>query len=337
MAAVAILTKFGRVATVMTDQTPQKLDCQAQIPPELGGERVDKAAALLLPEFSRAELTRWIGEGALTLDGGVVKPKYKVFGGELLELKCQRQAREDWQSAEAMNLDILFEDEDLLVINKPAGLVVHPGAGNSDGTLVNGLLHHRPQLQELPRAGVVHRLDKETSGIMVVAGSPSAYRRLVEAISVRQVRRRYVAVCEGVMVSGQDIDRPIGRDPRQRTRQVVREDGKSAQSLVRVRARYRAHSAVDVTLGSGRTHQIRVHMQSIGHPLVGDTKYGCRRILPRGADADTVTTLQQFPRQALHAFKLDFAHPTSEHALHFAAPIPEDLGMLMQTLAEDAQ
>jgi 23S rRNA pseudouridine1911/1915/1917 synthase len=337
MAAVAILTKFGRVATVMTDQTPQKLDCQAQIPPELGGERVDKAAALLLPEFSRAELTRWIGEGALTLDGGVVKPKYKVFGGELLELKCQRQAREDWQSAEAMNLDILFEDEDLLVINKPAGLVVHPGAGNSDGTLVNGLLHHRPQLQELPRAGVVHRLDKETSGIMVVAGSPSAYRRLVEAISVRQVRRRYVAVCEGVMVSGQDIDRPIGRDPKQRTRQVVREDGKSAQSLVRVRARYRAHSAVDVTLGSGRTHQIRVHMQSIGHPLVGDTKYGCRRILPRGADADTVTTLQQFPRQALHAFKLDFAHPTSEHALHFAAPIPEDLGMLMQTLAEDAQ
>jgi 23S rRNA pseudouridine1911/1915/1917 synthase len=337
MAAVAILTKFGRVATVMTDQTPQKLDCQAQIPPELGGERVDKAAALLLPEFSRAELTRWIGEGALTLDGGVVKPKYKVFGGELLELKCQRQAREDWQSAEAMNLDILFEDEDLLVINKPAGLVVHPGAGNSDGTLVNGLLHHRPQLQELPRAGVVHRLDKETSGIMVVAGSPSAYRRLVEAISARQVRRRYVAVCEGVMVSGQDIDRPIGRDPKQRTRQVVREDGKSAQSLVRVRARYRAHSAVDVTLGSGRTHQIRVHMQSIGHPLVGDTKYGCRRILPRGADADTVTTLQQFPRQALHAFKLDFAHPTSEHALHFAAPIPEDLGMLMQILAEDAQ
>jgi 23S rRNA pseudouridine1911/1915/1917 synthase len=337
MAAVAILTKFGRVATVMTDQTPQKLDCQAQIPPELGGERVDKAAALLLPEFSRAELTRWIGEGALTLDGGVVKPKYKVFGGELLELKGQRQAREDWQSAEAMNLDILFEDEDLLVINKPAGLVVHPGAGNSDGTLVNGLLHHRPQLQELPRAGVVHRLDKETSGIMVVAGSPSAYRRLVEAISARQVRRRYVAVCEGVMVSGQDIDRPIGRDPKQRTRQVVREDGKSAQSLVRVRARYRAHSAVDVTLGSGRTHQIRVHMQSIGHPLVGDTKYGCRRILPRGADADTVTTLQQFPRQALHAFKLDFAHPTSEHALHFAAPIPEDLGMLMQTLAEDAQ
>lgn len=321
----------------MTDQAPQNLDCQAQIPVDLGGERVDKAAALLLREFSRAELARWIGAGALTLDGAVVKPKYKVLGGELLELKGQRQAREDWQSAEAMNLDILFEDEDLLVINKPAGLVVHPGAGNADGTLVNGLLHHRPQLQALPRAGVVHRLDKETSGIMVVAASPGAYRRLVEAISARQVRRRYVAVCEGVMVSGQDIDRPIGRDPKQRTRQVVRGDGKSALSLVRVRARYRAHSAVDVTLGSGRTHQIRVHMQSIGHPLVGDTKYGCRRILPRGASTDTVTTLQQFPRQALHAVKLDFAHPNSEQDLHFAAPIPEDLGSLMQALAEDAQ
>jgi len=321
----------------MTDQTPQKLERRAQIPPDLGGERVDKVAAQLFSEFSRAELTRWIGEGALTLNGDAVKPKYKVIGGELLELRGQRQSREDWQSAEAMHLDILFEDEDLLVVNKPAGLVVHPGAGNADGTLVNGLLHHRPQLQELPRAGVVHRLDKETSGVMVVAGSPVAYRRLVEAISARQVRRRYLAVCEGVMVSGQDIDRPIGRDPKQRTKQVIRDDGKSALSLVRVRARYRAHSAVDVTLGSGRTHQIRVHMQSIGHPLVGDTKYGCRRILPRGAAADTVTTLQQFPRQALHAIKLDFAHPTSEQDLHFAAPVPEDLGALMQTLAEDAQ
>jgi 23S rRNA pseudouridine1911/1915/1917 synthase len=320
----------------MTDQTPQKLDCQAKIPVDLGGERVDKVAALLFPEFSRAELTRWIGEGALTLNGDLVKPKYKVFGGELLELQAERQTREDWQTAESMDLDILFEDEDLLVINKPAGLVVHPGAGNADGTLVNGLLHHRPQLQELPRAGVVHRLDKETSGLMVVAGSSGAYQRLVEAISQRQVRRRYLAVCEGVMVSGQDVDRPIGRDPKQRTRQVIREDGKSALSLVRVRSRYRVHSAVNVTLGSGRTHQIRVHMQSIGHPLVGDAKYGCRRILPRGASADTVTTLQQFPRQALHAIKLDFAHPVSKKDLHFTAPIPQDLGQLMQCLEADA-
>ena len=321
----------------MTEQTPQILDYEAEIPAHMGGERADKAAALLLSEFSRAELTRWITEGALTLNGQVVKPKYRVFGGERLQLKGQREAREDWQSAEAMSLDVLYEDDDLLVINKPAGLVVHPGAGNAQGTLVNGLLHHRPQLQALPRAGVVHRLDKDTSGIMVVAGSPGAYQQLVEAISQRQVRRRYLAVCEGVMVAGQDIDRPIGRDPKLRTRQVIREDGKSALSLVRVRQRYRAHSAVDVTLGSGRTHQIRVHMQSIGHPLVGDTKYGCRRILPRAAAAHTISVLQQFSRQALHALKLDFAHPTTGQDLHFAAPIPEDLQALMQTLSDDAE
>ena len=321
----------------MTDETSQKLEYQVLIPPELGGERVDKVAAQLLSEFSRAELTRWLGEGALTLNGEVVKPKYKVFGGERLRLLGHRQAREDWQIAEAMDLNIIYEDDDLLVLNKPSGLVVHPGAGNADGTLVNGLLHHRPQLQALPRAGVVHRLDKETSGIMVVAASPGAHKRLVEAIAQRQVKRRYVAVCEGVMVSGQDIDRPIGRDPKLRTRQVIRADGKEALSLVRVRARYRAHSAVDVTLGTGRTHQIRVHMQSIGHPLVGDTKYGCRRILPRGAAEQTVSLLQQFPRQALHALKLDFAHPLSGQNLNFAAPIPPDLGNLMQVLTDDAQ
>jgi 23S rRNA pseudouridine1911/1915/1917 synthase len=310
------------------------------VPAELAGERVDKVAAQLFSEFSRAELTRWMTEGMLTLDGAAVKAQVQsVSAANELVLQGHRPIREDWQSAEAIDpRRPLRRRGNYLWSTSQRVLVVHPGAGNSDGTFVNGLLHHRPQPpSSCLGLGVVHRLDKETSGIMVVAGSPSAYRRLVEAISARQVRRRYVAVCEGVMVSGQDIDRPIGRDPKQRTRQVVREDGKSAQSLVRVRARYRAHSAVDVTLGSGRTHQIRVHMQSIGHPLVGDTKYGCRRILPRGADADTVTTLQQFPRQALHAFKLDFAHPTSEHALHFAAPIPEDLGMLMQTLAEDAQ
>jgi 23S rRNA pseudouridine1911/1915/1917 synthase len=215
-------------------------------------------------------------------------------------------------------------------------LVVHPGAGNVNGTLVNGLLHHRPDLNQLPRAGVVHRLDKETSGVMVVAASPRAYQYLVEAIAARAVRRRYVAVCEGVMVSGQDIDQPIGRDPKQRTRQVIRQDGKPALSLARVRERYRAHTAVDVTLGSGRTHQIRVHMQSIGHPLVGDIKYGCRRILPRAAEAETVNLLQQFPRQALHAFKLDFLHPTTNKGLRFTAPVPDDLQQLMEALAEDA-
>lgn len=320
----------------MSNQSPETLQRQASVPAELAGERVDKVAAQLFSEFSRAELARWMTEGMLTLNGAAVKPKYKVFGREELVLQGHRPIREDWQSAEAIALDVLFEDEEIIVVNKPAGLVVHPGAGNANGTLVNGLLHHRPDLNQLPRAGVVHRLDKETSGVMVVAASPRAYQYLVEAIAARAVRRRYVAVCEGVMVSGQDIDQPIGRDPKQRTRQVIRQDGKPALSLARVRERYRAHTAVDVTLGSGRTHQIRVHMQSIGHPLVGDTKYGCRRILPRAAEAETVNLLQQFPRQALHAFKLDFLHPTTNKGLRFTAPVPDDLQQLMEALAEDA-
>ena len=182
---VAILTKFGRVATVMNDQDPQSIREEVSIPAELAGERVDKAAAQLLSDYSRAELTRWLGEGSLTIDGSVVKPKHKVFGGERLMLSAQRQSREDWHAAQDIALDVLFEDDDLLVLNKPAGLVVHPGAGNADGTLVNALLHHRPDLSQLARAGIVHRLDKDTSGIMVVAASPLAYQRLVLAISER--------------------------------------------------------------------------------------------------------------------------------------------------------
>jgi len=319
----------------MNDQDPQSIQEEISIPAELAGERVDKAAAQLLSDYSRAELTRWLGEGALTSDGSVVKPKHKVFGGERLMLNAQRQNREDWHAAQDIALDVLFEDDDLLVLNKPAGLVVHPGAGNADGTLVNALLHHRPDLSQLARAGIVHRLDKDTSGIMVVAASPLAYQRLVLAISERLVRRRYLAVCEGVMVAGQDIDRPVGRDPRLRTRQAVREDGKPAQTQVRVRDRYRAHTAVDLVLGSGRTHQIRVHMRSIGHTLVGDTTYGCRRIVPRGASTETLALLQHFSRQALHAIKLDFKHPVSEAQMHFSAPIPEDLQTLMTVLAHD--
>ena len=319
----------------MKNQDPKSIWEEVSIPAELAGERVDKAAAQLLSDYSRAELTRWLGEGSLTIDGSAVKPKHKVFGGERLMLSAQRQSREDRHVAQDIALDVLFEDDDLLVLNKPSGLVVHPGAGNVDGTLVNALLYHRPDLSQLARAGIVHRLDKDTSGIMVVAASPLAYQRLVLAISERMVRRRYLAVCEGVMVAGQDVDRPVGRDPRLRTRQAVREDGKPAQTQVRVRERYRAHTAVDLLLGSGRTHQIRVHMQSIGHALVGDTTYGCRRIIPRGASPETVALLQQYSRQALHAIKLDFKHPVSEEVMHFRAPLPKDLQALMNALAHD--
>ena len=307
-----------------------------QIPLQQGGQRVDKVAATLFVDFSRAELTGWIQQGMLTLDGAIVKPKHKVLGGEWLHLQAPRDVGEMWEQAEQIALDVVYEDDDVLLINKPAGLVVHPGAGNRSGTLVNGLLNYRPALHTLPRAGIVHRLDKDTSGLMVVATSQRALRTLVENIQQRQVQRSYVALCEGVMIAGQDVDRPIGRDPKHRTRQAVRDDGKPALSHIRVRERYRAHSMVDVQLATGRTHQIRVHMQSIGFPLIGDSQYGWRRIVPRGADGVTVATVHGFPRQALHAAKLRFQHPRSAETVSFSAALPDDIVRLARVLADDA-
>ena len=318
-------------------ESASQISQQTPIPLEYGGQRFDKVAALMFSEFSRAELTRWIVEGDLTLSGKNSKPKTTVWGGEILALNVVREVREAWDKAEPVDFEIVFEDEDILVINKPVGLVVHPGAGNPSGTLVNGLLHHRPSLGELPRAGVVHRLDKDTSGVMVVAGSHRAQRHLVEAIQERAVERRYMAICEGVMVAGQDVDKPIGRDLKVRTKQAIRDDGKPALSQVRVRERYRSHTLVNVKLGSGRTHQIRVHMQSIGFPLVGDSRYGCRRIIPKGADPETIAVLRNFDRQALHAAKLAFAHPQSGETMKFAVAPPEDFNLLNETLAEDAR
>ena len=313
-----------------------RIEQKSQIPLEQGGQRVDKVAASLFTDFSRAELSGWIQQGALTVDGEVVKPKHKVLGGEWLHLQALQSSDEMWEQAEEMALNVIYEDDDVLLIDKPSGLVVHPGAGNRSGTMVNGLLNYRPALNALPRAGIVHRLDKDTSGIMVVAASQLALRVLVESIQQRQVQRSYVALCEGVMIAGQDVDRPIGRDPKHRTRQAVRDDGKPALSHIRVRERYRAHSMVDVQLATGRTHQIRVHMQSIGFPLVGDGQYGWRRIVPRGAGATMVATVHGFSRQALHAAKLRFQHPRSSESMSFSAALPDDIVQLARVLADDA-
>ena len=299
---------------------------------------MDQVAAALWPDYSRAQIVRWIRSGELTLDAAVVAPKTRVFSGQRLALAAQTAApTPDWQTAQDLEFGILHEDDDLLVINKPAGLVVHPGAGNLDGTLVNGLLAHRPALRDLPRAGIVHRLDKDTSGLLLVAATVAAHTRLVRDLAARAVAREYVAFVEGERLQDGRVDAPIGRDPRSRTRQKVQTGGRNAVTHVRVTTRYRRHCAVAATLETGRTHQIRVHLSSLGHPLVGDTRYGWRRQVPSDMRPEHVAVVQQFARQALHARELGFDHPGTGEPLRFSAPLPDDLTRLAGVLAADAE
>ena len=315
----------------------------ADIPPELAGQRVDRAAAQVFSGYSRAVLTRWMRRGALRLDGHATEPDRKVRGGERLtltlddELGVTDSPAEDWALPQVVDFSIVHEDEHCLVIDKPAGIAVHPGAGNRDETLVNGLLKHRPELGKLPRAGIVHRIDMDTSGLLVVAATPAAQRRLAGAIAAHTVGRRYFGVAEGEMIAGRTIDKPIGRDRRNRTRQQVRADGRPAVTRVRVKERYRAHSAFEARLHTGRTHQIRVHMASIGHPLVGDRRYGARGRLPRAPHPEVVLVLRGFARQALHAAELEFEHPVSGANCRFEAPLPGDLAELVAVLRQDRE
>lgn len=313
----------------------QRISRHSTVPAELAGMRLDRAAAVLFDEYSRAMLSHWIVQGELRVDGAAAKPKVKVLGGERLSLEAQLQPREDWTAADPVAFDVVHEDDALLVVNKPAGLVVHPGAGNPRGTLVNGLLRRHPELAHLARAGIVHRLDKDTSGLLLVARTLEAQHRLGKMLAQRAVSRRYMAVVEGLLAGGLDIDRPLGRDPLKRTRQAVREDGRQALTRVRVLQRFRAHTQVEATLETGRTHQIRVHLASIGHPLVGDARYGARGRLPRQAADATVAVLQAFRRQALHAWKLTLEHPVSGEMLRLRADPPADLRDLLATLQED--
>jgi 23S rRNA pseudouridine1911/1915/1917 synthase len=299
------------------------------------GLRLDQAAARLLPEFSRTRLQQWIREGKLRVNGEARTPRDVVFDGDTLDLQAQTEPQGQW-AATAMDLAILYEDESILVIDKPVGLVVHPAAGHADDTLLNGLLKHCPALAEVPRAGLVHRLDRDTSGVLVVAKTLAAQTFLSAAIQARAVSREYRAVVNGVLVSGGTIDKPMGRHPRDRQRMaVLSSGGRHAITHYRVLGRYRAHSLLAVMLDTGRTHQIRVHMASEGHPIVGDPVYGGRPRVPRGAGSELLECLRGFRRQALHAFRLRFAHPASGEAMQFEAPLPEDMRALIAALQAD--
>ena len=310
----------------------QRLD--ATIPGSLAGRRFDQALAELFPDFSRSRLTAWIRSGAARLDGEAVAPRHIVRGGEAVALDVVME-REIGAQAQDIPLDIRYEDADLIVVNKPPGLVVHPGAGNPDGTLQNALLHHDPKLAEIPRGGIVHRLDKDTSGLMVVARTLRAHTSLVEQLSERDVHRQYAAIVYGAMVAGGRVDEPIGRHSHDRLKQAVREDGRDAITHYRVRERFRTMTLVECRLETGRTHQIRVHMAHVKHPLVGDAQYGGLLKLPKGASAQLVDALRGFKRQALHAEKLEFLHPKSGKTIAIEAERPADMEGLLAALRAD--
>ncbi len=307
---------------------------EIDIPADLVGLRLDQALARLLPQYSRQRLQGWIEAGSVRLNGLLPRSRDKVLGGEQVRIEAQIQPATA-VAAESLPVDVVYEDEALRIINKPAGVVVHPGAGNAAGTLQNALLGFDPALALVPRAGLIHRLDKDTSGLMVVARTVESHRLLVAALAAREIERRYVAVCLGVLTGGRTVDEPIGRHRSMRTKMAVRADGREAVTHVRIMARFRAHTQVLAQLESGRTHQIRVHLAHIGHPVVGDPVYGTRRRYPSGASEELRATLDGFGRQALHAAQLALQHPVTGEALSWQAPLPQDMQALIVTLAAD--
>ncbi|MGH8318099.1 MAG: 23S rRNA pseudouridine(1911/1915/1917) synthase RluD [Steroidobacteraceae bacterium] len=304
------------------------------LPASAAGLRLDQALARSLPQYSRARLQGWIEAGAVQVDGRRLRAKDKVLGGERVEVAARLEA-DARVVPEAQPLAVVHQDRALIVINKPAGMVVHPGAGNPHHTLQNALLALDPKLAVVPRAGLVHRLDKDTSGLLVVARTPEAHARLVTALAERHIERSYLAICSGAMTGGGSVDAPIGRHRTQRTRMVVRSDGREAVTHYRVVKRYRAHTLVRVQLETGRTHQIRVHFAHIGYPIVGDPVYGGRRRLPAGGSPALAAALGAFPRQALHAVRLALAHPMTGRALEWEAPVPDDMARLLAALDHD--
>jgi len=315
--------------------TGSTLEISIKIPPEQAGQRLDQALAALLPDHSRSRLKSWIENGEVLVDGSPCRPRDKVSGGEkvVIAAKLPDEVR---AVAQDIPLALVHEDRHVFVVDKPAGLVVHPGAGNPDRTLQNALLALDPKLAQLPRAGIVHRLDKDTSGLLVVARTLAAHTALVRMLEAHDIRREYEAVCRGVMTAGGTVDAPIDRHPTDRVRMAVRQGGRESVTHYRVIHRFRAHTHVRVQLETGRTHQIRVHLAHADFPIVGDRVYGGRLALPRGASDALREALRSFPRQALHAARLRFAHPVTGKPVECAAPLPADMQELLRVLAADS-
>jgi 23S rRNA pseudouridine1911/1915/1917 synthase len=305
-----------------------------EVPPGLAGRRLDQALAALLPQYSRTRIQRWIEEGAVRVNGLAPRARDVVIGGEAATVEA-RQADETTVAAEELPLDIVHQDATLIVINTPPGVVVHPGAGNREHTLQNALLAHDPKLRRVPRAGLVHRIDKDTSGLLVVARTLEAQVKLVASLAAHDIEREYLALCSGAMTGGGTIDEPIGRHRTQRIKMAVRRDGRTAVTHYRIEKRFRAHTLARVRLETGRTHQIRVHLAHVGYPIVGDPVYGGRRRIPAGATPQLIAALDGFRRQALHAARLELVHPKSGKPVAFEAPLPADFLLLLGALERD--
>ena len=306
-----------------------------KIPDEMAGQRLDVALAEMFPDYSRNRLKQWILQGQVLVNGQQVKPREKMLGNEVLEITFESVEQDSTCKAEDISLNVIYEDDSLIIINKPAGFVVHPAAGNYSGTLQNALLHYDNRLEEVPRAGIVHRIDKDTTGLLVIARNLISHRYLVKQLQERDMHREYQAVVHGVMTGGGIVDQPVGRHPRERIRMAVRENGKPSVTHYRVIKRFREHTHIHVKLDTGRTHQIRVHMQFIRHPIVGDPVYSGRQRIPPQASESLIQTLRQFKRQALHAFQLSLTHPDSKQEMSWQAPLPDDFSHLVAELNDD--
>ncbi len=313
----------------------EHLQKQITIPREYHSQRVDSVLAQLLPEYSRSQISSWIKTGSVTLNHKPCKPKDKTMDGDLIQINVDFIKPEtDFNLCEPEDipLQIVYEDEHLLVLNKPANLVVHPGAGNKNHTLVNALLHHAPVLHHLPRAGIIHRLDKDTTGLLIVAKSLTSHTSLIRQMQAREIQRHYITLVQGHIISGGTIDTGFGRHPRNRLKMTVTEQGRQAITHYTVNKQYQDFTLLDVALMTGRTHQIRVHLAYINHPVVGDQLYGGRMRFPANANEQLKSVLQQFKRQALHARFIAFSHPETEEQLTFEAPLPDDFELLLNTL-----